>query len=344
MSRKLLVGIASVLLILTSIPTVAQDDVIATGLNNPRHLFYASDGTLYIAEAGSGGEETVQGPFGEATGGNSAQISAVSLEGEWSVVIPELLSTDLGFGQIEGSTSIYVTETSIWATLGIGPQEIPDGQYAEAVVEFDLETKAVTQSIDFRAWEAENNPDEAPELVSNPVDLAVDADGKIYIADASGNSLLTWTADEGLSLFLVWPVVEGEPSAVPTSVSIGPDGDIYIGFLTGFPFPTGGARIERYSPEGELKQTYEGLTLVTDVLVTADGTIYAVQFADGFGDTGYNAGTGSVVVVGEDGPQVVYGQLNFPYGIAVAPDGTLAVTVDTYGQPPNSGQVFSIGM
>jgi sugar lactone lactonase YvrE len=224
----------------------------------------------------------------------------------------------------------------------MGPQELSEGEHVEAVVEFDPASGEVLQAVDTRSFESDNNPDEAEEVVSNPADLAVDADGKVYIADASGNSLLTWTAEEGLSLFVVWPVVDGEPSAVPTSVAIGPDGDIYVGFLTGFPFPAGGARIERYSPDGELKETYEGLTLVTDVLVTEDGTIYAVQFADGFGDQGYNPGTGSVVIVGDE-LEVVASELNFPYGIAQAPDGSFAVSVDTYNAAPDSGRVIAIG-
>lgn len=339
--RLFLLGLVA--LTLGALPALAQDDdAVATGLNGPRHLFYADDGTLYISEAGKGGDEAAEGPYGEAKAGFTGQITSVSAEGEQAVVIPELWSLDAGFGQIEGPTSVYVTEEGVWATLGIGPKD-PGDKPVEALVEFDPATGEVIQSIDFRAWEAENNPDESPELVSNPSDIDVDADGKVYIADASGNSVLTWTEADGLQLFAAWPATDTDPSAVPTSVSVGPDGDIYVGFLTGFPFPTGGSRIERYSPDGTLNTTYVGLTLVTDVLVTDDGTIYAVQFADGFGDEGYNAGSGSVVVVTEDGLQSVVGSLNFPYGIAESPDGELVVSVDSYNAAPDSGRVISIG-
>jgi hypothetical protein len=33
--------------------------------------------------------------------------------------------------------------------------------------------------------------------------------------------------------------------AVPTSVAVAPDGAYYVGQLTGFPFPVGGARVFR---------------------------------------------------------------------------------------------------
>jgi sugar lactone lactonase YvrE len=321
----------------------AQDEMmeIATGLNSPRHLFYGEDGSLYIAEAGQGGETEGEGPFGAVTYGETSQFSVVSPEGEQSVLIPGLISMNAGFGQIEGAMAIYVTETSYWAVLGLGLKEAPEGQYVEALVEYDRETMEVKQAVDLRAFETENNPDESDEIVSNPADIAVDADGKVYIADASANTVLTWTPDDGVQLFAAWPVVDS--SAVPTSVAIGPDGDVYVGFLSGFPFPAGGARIERYAADGTLKQTYEGLTLVTDVLVTAEGAIYAVQFADGFGDAGYNAGTGSVVMVSEDGLETIAGELNFPYGIALSPDGTLAVSVESFGVAPDSGKVISLG-
>ena len=36
--------------------------------------------------------------------------------------------------------------------------------------------------------------------------------------------------------------------AVPTSVTRGPDGALYVGQLTGFPFPVGGANVYRIVP------------------------------------------------------------------------------------------------
>ena len=47
----------------TEVPT-SSEGAVATGLNNPRHISFSSDGTLYIAEAGQGGDMEAQGPFG----------------------------------------------------------------------------------------------------------------------------------------------------------------------------------------------------------------------------------------------------------------------------------------
>ncbi|MBK8022296.1 MAG: ScyD/ScyE family protein [Chloroflexi bacterium] len=194
----------------------------------------------------------------------TGQVSAVTADGETAVIVPELVSMDAGFGQIEGPTAVYITEDSYWLVLGMGPAESPfEGKLVESLVQISAETGEVLQSVDIGAWEEANNPDQAEELVSNPADIAVDAEGKVYIIDASGNSLLTWTEADGLQLFAAWPAADNASQSVPTAVAVAPDGTISIGFLLGFPFEPGSARIEHYTPDGTLARTFEGLTLVT---------------------------------------------------------------------------------
>jgi hypothetical protein len=321
-----------------------DDETLASGLNNPRHITFGPDGVLYIAEAGSGGETDVAGPFGPAKAGLSAQISAILPDGQQVVIVPELVSMDVGFGQIEGPMAVLVTEETYWVVLGQGPRDDTfGGAVVEAVVELDRETLETRRVIDLRAFEEENNPDQADEVVANPADLAAAPDGTLYIADASANAVLRWTAEDGLELFAAWPVSDDAPSAVPTAVAVGPDGDLYVGFLSGFPFPAGGARIERYNAGGELQQTYDGLTLVTDVLVAADGSLYAVELASGFGDTGYNPASGRIVRVADGGLEVIAEGLNFPYGLAMDAEGSLYVTVDSAFAAPDSGRVIRLG-
>ncbi|MBL8133328.1 MAG: ScyD/ScyE family protein [Anaerolineae bacterium] len=322
----------------------AQDDnTVATGLSNPRNIFLAEDGVLYVAEAGAGGDVDVEGPFGPAKGGLTSQITAISPDGESAVVVPELVSMDAGFGQIEGATAVYVTADSYWVALGMGPGgDAFDGKLVESLVQISAETGEVLQSVDLGAWEEANNPDTTPELVSNPADIAVEAEGKVYIADASANSVLTWTEADGIQLFAAWPATDNDTQSVPTAVAIAADGDVYVGFLSGFPFAQGSARIERYSASGELEQTYSGLTLVTDILVTEDGTLYAVEMAGGFGDTGYIPESGRIVSVTDSSITAVAEGLNFPYGFVMEADGSFLVTVDSAFGAPGSGRVIRV--
>jgi sugar lactone lactonase YvrE len=343
----LLVVMAALSLTGLSSLTAAQDTstVLAKGLNNPRHITFGSDGSLYIAEAGAGGNLDGKGPYSDVKYGETGQISMVSPDGEQTVVLSGLVSMDSGFGRIDGATALYVTDDSYWVTLGVGVSDLPKGQYVDALVQYGRDDLEVKQAVNLATFEKANNPDQNPDdLVSNPTDLAVAPDGTIYLADASANAVLTWTASGGLTLFAAWPVHENEAAAVPTSVTLDKNGDVYVGFLTGFPFQPQTARIEVYTPDGKLQKTYDKLSFVTDVLVMDDGTIYASQFSSGFGDQGWAGHSGSVVMVSDDGITPIAEDLNFPYGIALTPDGKLAVSVDTFGMPPDSGRVIALDM
>ncbi|MCS7070750.1 MAG: ScyD/ScyE family protein, partial [Anaerolinea sp.] len=130
---------------------------------------------------------------------------------------------------------------------------------------------------------------------------------------------------------------------VPTSIAFDSEGNAYVGFLTGFPFPEGGARIEKWSAAGELIETYSGLTAVVD-LVWHEGEIYAVQFAT-FGDQGWAPDTGSVVRVTSDSVETLMDGLNRPYGLTLTPDAGLAVVVNSaYMAEAGMGMVIPVTM
>ncbi len=319
--------------------------MLATGLNNPRHISFGSDGTLYIAEAGIGGDLEAPGMVGGTVMvGPSAQVSAVSPEGEQSVFIPELTSSVADF-TAEGVSAVLVDEEYAWvvaAGLGPAPADVPEGlPTVAAVVQINLASMEIENVIDVYTFEQENNPDATEDLASNPQDIAVGADGTLYIVDASGNSLLSWTEADGLQLVAAWEVdpTGATPAPVPTSVAVGPDGAIYVGFLTGFPFPSGAARVEKWV-DGALAETYDGLTMVTDVEVGQDGNIYAVQFASELGEQGFTPNSGSVVMISDEGLTYVAEGLNFPYGIAQNADGNWAVSVNASFGAPGSGMVL----
>lgn len=333
MVRRSFLGLLMGGLLLASLPLLAQDEApIADGLNNPRQMFYAEDGTLYIAEAGYGGEDEATSVFGQPISvGPTASITTVTPDGEQSVLLDGLGSTQ-GFGNIIGAHAIYVDETTYWVVMGEGPQA---GSYDEslifdALVGFSRESMEAEQVISLRETAQPNNPEAAN--FSNPVDIAV-ADGVVYIADAGCNCIQSWTPDDGVQLAATWTP---DDNPVPTAVAFGPDGDLYVGFLGGFPWGEGATRIERWSG-GELAETYTGLTTVTDILVAEDGTLYAVEH----GLTGEGYVPGRVVTVTSDGITPVMEGLESPYGLALSPDGQLVVSVGSVAGE-GAGRVIAV--
>jgi hypothetical protein len=309
-------------------PALAQDEpeVLVDGLSNPRNLAYDAEGNLWIAEAGNGGAQVTSAgdPFGA-----SSQITMVSPDGEVSVEVVGL--TSYRTGNALGAHAVEVTDESIWVLIGeTSDFRIP---FTHALVELDKETGRVKTFVDLLTVELEQDPDGNPNQQSNPTDFAVAPDGTIYIANAGCNCLMSWTAEDGVQVPVVWSFEEDNP--VPTTVDVDANGDIYVGFLTGFPWPAGAARVERWSG-GELVETYEGLTAVTGVLVTDEGTVYAVEYATG----DQFAEPGRVVTVSADGITPVLEGLTFPYGIAQSPDGTIVVSVNSVGG--ESGQVVVV--
>ena len=323
-------------------PFVPATDIIASGLLSPRQLFYTEDGTLFITEAGIAGEgEVIVDPETVVGAGLTSRISAVAPDGTQSVVVPALPSVQMSPGNtgFRGAQAIVVTDDAYWIGVGEGPTSLQGLSLFRTVMELDRETWRIGNLIDTAAAAQEAGQPDPAAINSDPTDLILAEDGTLLIADAGCNCLWSWTAEDGLALFTSWDI---DDNPVPTGVDIGPEGDIYVSFLTGFPFPEGGSRIERWSPEGELLQTYEGLTLLTDVLIAEDGTIYAVELAAGLGERGFIPDSGRVVIVGEDGIVPVMEGLRTPYGLAQSPDGDLVVSVVSAFDVSGSGMVIAV--
>ncbi len=68
--------------------------------------------------------------------------------------------------------------------------------------------------------------------------------------------------------------------AVPATVTQGRDGDCYVGPLTGFPFPVGGACICRVPAGGGTPAIFRsGFTAAADILFGPHGSLYVLEIA-----------------------------------------------------------------
>ena len=325
-----------------SLPAVAQEgdgvpplpgDLVLGNLGAPRGLAFDVDGNLLVADAGTGGETVVSmaGPEGEAA-------THIGLTGRVISVAPDGTTTD----RISGFPSYAMAmETlglyravpngdSLWVVYS-GSGEANFGAFwTDSIVEYDAQTLTVKTVINLNAFEAANDPDGAG-YNTNVADIAWGADGTMYIADAGGNDLLSWTAEDGIQVVHAWP-----DNPVPTSVEVAANGDLYVGFL-GAGLAPGAGKIEHWSGR-ELVETFSNLNAVSDILLDGD-TLYAVQLTV-FTDQG--PGPGSVVKVTADGAASVAEGLPAPFGIAKGPDGALYVSFGTAFVPAGTGGVVRL--
>ena len=179
-------------------------DVIAEGLRSPRQLFYADDGTLFIAEAGTAGDgEVAADPETTINTGLTSQITAVSPDGKQSVVLPALPSTNRGNDDTgyRGAQAIYVTDESYWIGVGEGPGSLFGLTFFYNVYEVDRESWRIKNTIDTAQAATEFTQPDPDAINSDPTDIAVGADGTVYIADAGCNCLWSWTAEAGAGSF-----------------------------------------------------------------------------------------------------------------------------------------------
>lgn len=314
----------------------ASADTIATGLDNPRGLAFAPNGALYVAEAGRGGDgPCFTGPEGEEVCfGTSGAVTRVWRGGQERVVtgLPSIAERD-------GSVAIGPSDVSfrgaggMYVTVGLGADPAvredlpPAGQEGNGWLLRARPAKGDWKQVaDIAGFEAAANPDGGLED-SNP-NSVVALPGRRVVADAGGNALLRVAANGDISTLAVFPerMVDAPPfpglperipmQAVPTSVVRGPDGALYVGELTGFPFPEGEARVYRVVPGQEPEVYADGFTNIMDIGFAGDGTLYVLEHAT----NGLLSGdpTGALIKVASDGSQdVVTTELTRPGGLAL---------------------------
>lgn len=168
----------------------------------------------------------------------------------------------------------------------------------------------------------------------NPRDLAVAADGTLYVAD-TGNHRIQHLAPDG-SVLNLWGSLSPAGTAPqgtfnePWGIAVGPDGSVYAA-------DTWNHRIQKFSPEGEFLRAWgyfgqaeapEAFWGPRDVLVDAENRVFVT-------DTGNKR----VVVFDADGNFITQfgvaglaaGEFDEPIGLAIDAEGRLYVA-DTWNQ------------
>jgi hypothetical protein len=348
--------------------------VIASDLDNPRHLAFGSRGDLYVAEAGGGGSgPCFIGGEGPACMGASGAITRLDRKGRQSRVLDGLASyaNDPGNANAIGPHGIFVRGAHDVLFTNGGPtapggdngpisrDTLADESPVAALFGRLMRLKPngkVKRIADIWDFERDNNPDGEvgnPAIDSNPVDVLWRR-GRFFVADAGGNAIDKVKPNGRVTNLAVFPNRAGVPNpdpsgppidmqAVPTSVVMGRDHRLYVSQLTGFPFPFGGANIYRVHPRtGAMSVFADGFTMIMDLAFAKDGTLYVLEI-DHDNLLG-GSDDGAIFAIAPSGAkrqiELPAGTLTHPGGITVRKG---AIYVSNHGAGvPGEGEVLEI--
>jgi sugar lactone lactonase YvrE len=265
--------------------------IVAAHLDNPRGLAFAPDGALYVAESGKGGAGPCHdgaegrvcfGPTGAVTriaGGRQRRI----LTGQPSLAAPATGA------KATGPSDVSVDRHGVvYLTVGLGgnPDLREQSPQLAGMAKLYKIKPGLREVADLGGYERGGNPDGVTPPDTNP-NAVLAAGTDRFVVDAGGNSMLNIDAHGRYSTVATFgqrtvPGLDGKPvpmQAVPTSVVRGPDGALYVGELTGYPFPAGLARVWRIRP-GHAPTVYAtGFTTIIDLAFGPGGKLYVLEIA-----------------------------------------------------------------
>jgi hypothetical protein len=295
----------------------ASFSIVADGLDNPRNFDWDSQGNIYLAASGAGGDgnggvNCIPSPsagYINLCSGNTGYVVKIAPDGTQTKVLNNLPSIALSPSgeQAAGPADFkFDSKGNAYVLYGLaGDPNSRDTKLGSPALgqlyKVDLNSGSLTSIADFAQYEAAYNPD-GSDLINNPYGMTIKGD-KAYVVDGGSNVIYSVGLDgSGIGKVTAIPTNLIDPStlefpplppgvvpeealqfepdaqAVPTGITVAPDGTLTLSEYTAFPYPEGKARIHSVNPDDLSIQTiYDGFTQLTGVAYDPEGNLYALQ-------------------------------------------------------------------
>nr|CAA9312875.1 MAG: hypothetical protein AVDCRST_MAG46-266 [uncultured Nocardioidaceae bacterium] len=302
--------------------------VVRSGLDNPRSLQILPTGNVLVAEAGHG-SRTDAGCTERGCAGRTGKVTL--LTGVESSKEATVLDRLLSLSGPDGS----------FATGADGASKRPGGAYVAIIARGPGRQGGklvapgpeggVRVIANISRYEENHDPD-GEGVDSNPYAVLARRGGYL-VADAGGDSILHVKLDGSIRTWAVMPEYGPRVDAVPTSISRGADGYIYVGELHSE--QRGKANVLRYDRHGNLVDKIGGFTGVTGVDMSSNGNLYVSELFGG--PCGFDqipsCFPGRVVKVAPNGDRKFL-RVPFPAGVGVRGE---RVLVSAFSVAPAEG-------
>jgi hypothetical protein len=319
---------------------------VASGLDNPRGLEVGPGGAVYVAEAGRGGDFCVgSGPEGRTCIGFTAAVTRIA-GGNQERVATGLLSAASPDGSFAtGADDVALSRGGIYVVMTSAPpgavRGVPPAIRRQLGHLLRVRGSRQTSVANVGRVEVRHNPD-GTDVNPNPYGIVAGPRGSFFVADAGGNTILRVDRSGLVSIVAVLPPESvprrGQAQSVPTAITWGPDGALYVGELGGGNMPAGKARIFRIDPfgldadEDDADEGVEvfatGFTAISGLDFAPDGTLYVTEQFRSFAALGRGNLTGRLIRIAPNGrrTELARGRLIAPGGVAVGPGKTVYVS------------------
>lgn len=309
----------------------------ATGLTNPRGLAFGPDGHLYVAEAGTGGNQLatcdpVDNMFTQDMpymAGFTGRVSRLLPDGTRETVASGLPSALDGFGDALGPTDLAWIGGTLYVLLQGGgcSRGLPDDPAGVARINPDGSYTIVADISAFvRAYPVAVEPECGPNGDCEPdgVPHSMLAHGnRLYVVETNHSSVLHVDPVSGV-VRRIYDLSELDP--VP--IALLRHGNTYL--LGGF----GGLILSFDHKFGPVDSFDENYNPIVDMVRVGNDLFVLETFS---GDVPFAPATGRVVRRAADGARtMIAGGLDYAIGLA-SRGRSLFVTVKSYGQGPVEG-------